>query len=632
VILYELLTGERPYPDRRGPLDHVLEKMAADRRKDAPGPRVKNNSVPRSLDALVRRCLHPDPTQRYQSAVDLHDDLQRHLENRPLRHVADRHFGERAQKWARRHPRVVSATGVGVVAAACLVVAAGMWWGRGVQIARWEAQRQLAGLREGHQRLLMTLGARRIDEVDPHRVEAALVEGQTQFDRYEMAEGRWRDSEAYLRLDEEQRGEARLRLAELSYFVARAALAFAEKVSDPLTAGGLERARVWSEQALALYPADAAPKAVLEQHARILSRLGNSDEARKYASQAESQDWGESVDVYARAFALIDQHRTAEALPLYREVQADNPQDPAIWMRLADAYVAAGQHARAEAQLEMARSLADDSYVASFELGRLHLAMRDFDAALGDFDRAIELQPEMPEAVLNRALALQGLQQYADAEREYTRALKMGATQTRVFFLRSQVRNALGDRDGALEDRQTGLRREPIDELSWVARGIAQLGDDPEAALHDFEQALQCNPWSVDAHRNRMHVLADRLGRSLDAIASLDVLLAMNPRDPAALGGRAVAYARTGEREKSLADVEQLLGVSNAPQAMFQAACAIVLVAPQDPQHLLRAEELLRSAIQRDERFLNLLRTDPDLEGFRQSDRYDRLLAAQSAG
>ena len=42
-----------------------------------------------AVEAIVRRCLEPRPGRRYQSARELHEDLERHLDHRPLLHTPE---------------------------------------------------------------------------------------------------------------------------------------------------------------------------------------------------------------------------------------------------------------------------------------------------------------------------------------------------------------------------------------------------------------------------------------------------------------------------------------------------------------------------------------------------------------
>ena len=72
--------------------------------------------APHSIAAIVAKCLAPRPDDRYQSVEQLRVDLERHLENLPLAHAPDASPRERLVKWARRHPRLSSATSIGAFA------------------------------------------------------------------------------------------------------------------------------------------------------------------------------------------------------------------------------------------------------------------------------------------------------------------------------------------------------------------------------------------------------------------------------------------------------------------------------------------------------------------------------------
>src|SRR5262249_14981826 len=85
VILHELLTGRHPFPIHKGPVEEVLARMSADRRRVPPPVPALSPAV----NAILNRCLEPDPDKRYASARQLQEDLQRHLSNLPLKHAPE---------------------------------------------------------------------------------------------------------------------------------------------------------------------------------------------------------------------------------------------------------------------------------------------------------------------------------------------------------------------------------------------------------------------------------------------------------------------------------------------------------------------------------------------------------------
>jgi serine/threonine protein kinase len=74
IVLYELLTGERLF---LGESDFsTLEKV---RNVEIMPPTLHNPKIPEDLEAIVFKALAKNVDERYENAIDLHDDLQRFL-------------------------------------------------------------------------------------------------------------------------------------------------------------------------------------------------------------------------------------------------------------------------------------------------------------------------------------------------------------------------------------------------------------------------------------------------------------------------------------------------------------------------------------------------------------------------
>lgn len=93
ALLYELLTGRRPHddapatglPPTREPA-RPSRALATGTLREAPAPDAARRvrALRGDLDTIVLKALHPDPTRRYATAAALADDLQRHLDGRPV--------------------------------------------------------------------------------------------------------------------------------------------------------------------------------------------------------------------------------------------------------------------------------------------------------------------------------------------------------------------------------------------------------------------------------------------------------------------------------------------------------------------------------------------------------------------
>ncbi|MBM83237.1 MAG: hypothetical protein CMJ78_21965 [Planctomycetaceae bacterium] len=100
VILYELLTGQRPF---RGVMRMVLTQVLND---EPPRPRELNDSIPLDLERICVKCIAKQPSGRYQSGKELADELTRWLEGKP---VSARPIGVFGVAWKRlrRNPMTV---------------------------------------------------------------------------------------------------------------------------------------------------------------------------------------------------------------------------------------------------------------------------------------------------------------------------------------------------------------------------------------------------------------------------------------------------------------------------------------------------------------------------------------------
>jgi serine/threonine protein kinase/WD40 repeat protein len=97
VVLFELLTGERPF---RGNLRMLVHQVLHD---EPPNPRRLNHAVPKDAATICLKCLEKSPDRRYQSAIALKEDLDRFIDGRPL---LARPVGavERGMRWCLRNP------------------------------------------------------------------------------------------------------------------------------------------------------------------------------------------------------------------------------------------------------------------------------------------------------------------------------------------------------------------------------------------------------------------------------------------------------------------------------------------------------------------------------------------------
>jgi serine/threonine protein kinase/tetratricopeptide (TPR) repeat protein len=148
IILYELLTGNRPYKLEGRPLQEIVRTItedepvqpsaavstASDHLSFDGGPARLKRKLAGDLDSIVLKAIRKEPDQRYASVEQLSEDLHRYLEGRPVHARTDSAL-YRVKKFVRRHTAAVATVGLVILTLMGGIVATMM------QARRAEAER-----------------------------------------------------------------------------------------------------------------------------------------------------------------------------------------------------------------------------------------------------------------------------------------------------------------------------------------------------------------------------------------------------------------------------------------------------------------------------------------------------------
>ncbi len=182
VVLYQLLTGRLPYHfDATSPVD--LDRAILEQEPTRPSqavlhglaaglaepPERLSRRCAGDLDVIVAKALRKEPERRYLSAAALADDLERHLERRPILARAES-ASYRLSRFLARHRLAATATTGAVLALLALTAHTWQQWQR----ANAERERS-----ERAQHLLVSL----LRSADPTVADSPTVSSRVMLDR-----------------------------------------------------------------------------------------------------------------------------------------------------------------------------------------------------------------------------------------------------------------------------------------------------------------------------------------------------------------------------------------------------------------------------------------------------------------
>jgi WD40 repeat protein len=116
AILYELLTARPPFLGETV-ADAIMQVLT----RDPVPPSSIHPNVPRDLETICLKCLQKEPRKRYQSALELADELGRFFRGEPIK-ARPLSRPARFWRWCLRKPALATASGLALLAGLAILV------------------------------------------------------------------------------------------------------------------------------------------------------------------------------------------------------------------------------------------------------------------------------------------------------------------------------------------------------------------------------------------------------------------------------------------------------------------------------------------------------------------------------
>ena len=127
-----------------------------------------------------------------------------------------------------------------------------------------------------------------------------------------------------------------------------------------------------------------------------------------------------------------------------------------------------------------------------------------YDQAIRDFDKAIELNPRYAKAYNDRGTCYLGKGDYDQALRDFDKAIALSPADDNAYNNRGLAYSEQGNYNQAIRDLNQAIELNPRDAKAYNNRGTCYLGKgDYDRAIRDFDQAIELNPRDAKAYNDR---------------------------------------------------------------------------------------------------------------------------------
>ncbi len=207
------------------------------------------------------------------------------------------------------------------------------------------------------------------------------------------------------------------------------------------------------------------------------------------------------------------------------------------------------------------RGLDPGSYEAKdvddfLDRGRTYLDRKDYDRAIEEYNRALQLDSKNTDALFYRAWARGEKRDYDGAIQGYTDYIQLNPNSAAAFNNRGNIYRNRKEYDRALEDYDRAIQLNAKYALAFYNRGILyRERKDYDRAIADLDQAIRLNPRYDSAFNMRGNVYRDK--KEYDrAIQDYSEAIRITPTFATAFNNRALAYRDKQEYDRALADYE----------------------------------------------------------------------------
>lgn len=148
-----------------------------------------------------------------------------------------------------------------------------------------------------------------------------------------------------------------------------------------------------------------------------------------------------------------------------------------------------------------------------FFKGASYASKGQYQQAMDNYNKALEMEPNFTNAYINRGLLYRGNKQYDLALKDYTRALEIEPRSATAYNNRGVLYRIKGQYELAISDYNSAIKIDSKFAGAYYNLGVIyhRYKNKFNQAIHFYSKAIETNPKYPDAYDNRGHVYIMKL-------------------------------------------------------------------------------------------------------------------------
>lgn len=237
------------------------------------------------------------------------------------------------------------------------------------------------------------------------------------------------------------------------------------------------------------------------------------------------------------------------------------------------------QYEKALADFNKAIQLGKNDFKAFANRGAVYSDLGRFDKAVTDYKKASALNPDNPEILANYGFTQLQTGDFKGAIFTLNQSLAIQQFNPEAYTNRGTAKFSLGDYSGAIADYEIASSQDANYVNAHFNRGLANINaGNLESAINDFEKAITINPNHFESYSN-MGIAWSKLGNYQKAYDSYAQAIQINPNYFEAWLNRGVDKYYLKDYDSALYDLSKAIEINPnlAPAYYFRATILLNL-------------------------------------------------------